>query len=421
MKNYTILFLLMLLSSCQHRKQTLGKEDEKKSELQQFFQVINLKDNLKKCEDELLMSTFVDSVWYVKLETNEESLLGDLGDVKLTSNYLFIDSYHAKCPMMYDKGGKYIHSLGQIGQGPGEFLSTLGIAASDSIICIKPTYSDDLLLYQTHTNRFIRKVSLPKEYNTYISSTSGLTLLGQNMIIYPGCRSDGAQLPVLASALCIVAPDGSIVASQQAYLEPGFWSRRPNEVFMDPPRFWWHQGCVNAHSVVNDTIYGATQDSIFARYFIDLGKYKLPATGYDIQNGERANYIVIRDFVETKDHLLFRYVYQIKCWFSMYDKQTGNIKTWNCAPLKAIRDVPFGTVPIVNDIDGASDLKGDFRYADSKHLYSVITADQSSEVIKIIEKERVVRFPNKKAELKKKLSEMGGDDNPIIVFYRLKD
>ena len=192
---------------------------------------------------------------------------------------------------------------------------------------------------------------------------------------------------------------------------------------IDPDISWNYQGKSNIYSLINDTIYGITCDSIFPRYHLSLGKYKLPPEKYNFCNNlDLGDFILIKSVCETKDYLLFSYWFNCKMWFSRYDKNKDKIDSWEQVPFEVrywmIRDAPG----VTNDIDGTQSFRGNNNMKDvgENCFCFVITPDNLDQVRRNVT-EAKVRFPEKQAELLKLLDEMGEDDNPIIAFYKLKD
>lgn len=418
MKNKIYFFLIILLSACHSKTQPPETTDEA---VVDSFRVIDLENNLDVCDEPPSLSLFVDSISYVKLETTEKSLLGKVHRVQLTPEFIYLCAFTNKRPVMYSRNGEFIRFLGKIGQGPGEFLAVQDITASDSLIYIKSNYKHELSVYDVHTNEFVREVIFPKKYDSYVSESAHMSLLGNNVVLYPGCSSESLDLPVTSSVACIIDPDNAIVANQEPYLSPSFLSNRPGFMVTSFIHPWWYDGHSNAYSLVNDTIYGVAQDSIFPRYLVNLGKYKMPVEEYDMRKGGRASYISIESFVETKEILLFTFAYNLKCWLSVYDKRNGLIRSWNTPPVKAINGMAFGVFSVVNDLDGGSNVGGYTYIADSKHLFSVIDSDNKNKVREDLQRNKDVKFPEKRMELMKMIDEMGEDENPIIVFYKLKN
>lgn len=62
--------------------------------------------------------------YIVKLETNDECLIGDIRKLSVENDRIFIlDSDVSQKLFVFNKTGKYLFSIGQKGQGPGEYYS----------------------------------------------------------------------------------------------------------------------------------------------------------------------------------------------------------------------------------------------------------------------------------------------------------
>ena len=66
----------------------------------------------------------------------------------------------------------------------------------------------------------------------------------------------------------------------------------------------------NAYSVINDTIYGVSLDSIFPRYHLNLGRYKLPVSRVSNKSAKQARKLYLNDgYRRDQRFLLLTYVY----------------------------------------------------------------------------------------------------------------
>ena len=69
-------------------------------------------------------SEIVDTIIYIPLEYNEESIIGTVNQIiDIGEGYLILDSYNSKSLSYYGPEGKFITKFGSIGRGPGEYLS----------------------------------------------------------------------------------------------------------------------------------------------------------------------------------------------------------------------------------------------------------------------------------------------------------
>lgn len=77
----------------------------------------------------LKFSDIFQSVEFVKLETNDTSLIGRIDKILVADNkYIILDASIAKKVFVFDSNGKFLNLLGKIGAGPGEYDSPDDIA-----------------------------------------------------------------------------------------------------------------------------------------------------------------------------------------------------------------------------------------------------------------------------------------------------
>lgn len=76
------------------------------------------------------LSTLVSSLDVIILDNSEEALVAADGIVTVTENYIGISSFSARAYKLFDKNGKYLHCITQVGSGPNEY----GMALYDCYI-----------------------------------------------------------------------------------------------------------------------------------------------------------------------------------------------------------------------------------------------------------------------------------------------
>ena len=57
----------------------------------------------------------------IALETTEESLLGSVDKLIEAYGRYYVLDHMRKCVLVFDSTGKFLHSVGRVGQGPGEY------------------------------------------------------------------------------------------------------------------------------------------------------------------------------------------------------------------------------------------------------------------------------------------------------------
>lgn len=73
------------------------------------------------------LSLIAKSINYIPLETTPECLIGDISNAIITTTDIFVYVYENIC-YRFNRQGKFINTIGRIGNGPGECLRTRDIA-----------------------------------------------------------------------------------------------------------------------------------------------------------------------------------------------------------------------------------------------------------------------------------------------------
>ena len=412
-KNIVLLFCaLFFLSACTSKPSSSVPIEDDTLSTEETFKDIDLANNLKDCGKPLLLSDIVKDVEYVKLETQDNILVGSINQLKRTKKFVFIYSWHQNHVMMFDTSGKFIRKIGHVGQGPGEIANIHCFTVSDSLVFIYPfSRNGSLTVYDMRDNSFVKEFSL--KWPVFFSWT--IDVMGDCLVYYPGTVYLPDNSKTFISA-CVANGKGETLMEQIPYLPAG---GDKSEMNLSSDASWIYQGRSNVYSQINDTIYGITCDSIYPRYHLSLGKYGLPLGRYDVKDLGLKDFIMMQSVCENKECLLFKFSYNKKMWFSRYDKKTEKIDSWEQTPLKGIGWMAIESPGITNDIDGSQSFDG-IRYTGENSFYFAITPDNLDQVRRNVA-EAKVKFPEKQAELLKLLDEMGEDDNPIIAFYKLKD
>lgn len=103
-----ILFFLVLLPGC--NKNTESQEDR----------ILSL--NPKEAAPSLPLSTFVDSIAYIPLETSDESIMVRVSDIIIRDTFIYAVDIEQKIVFIFDKTGKFVTKLDRRGEGPDEYM-----------------------------------------------------------------------------------------------------------------------------------------------------------------------------------------------------------------------------------------------------------------------------------------------------------
>ena len=146
-KNIHITLLCMLLTCLSCQQATKRKTDFSP-------------DLLNEAVDTLKYTTFVDSIQYIPLESNDTCLIGDIGDIILTDNYIFILDNIKQIIWIYNHEGKYLNLISRKGNGPEEYthIGQFEYDKQNNQIAILDW--NKYILYYDLKGEFIRKIKL---------------------------------------------------------------------------------------------------------------------------------------------------------------------------------------------------------------------------------------------------------------------
>ncbi len=170
MKNYPFIIslLLVLVSSCGKSKDSNPKDLFEKCNIIATTTVID-GDTLVTCDLSkvkqsifLPLSLYTDSLEIIKLDNSEDALVGR-ANITVTKNFLGIYDFNNRLYKLFTRKGKFLHTIGAIGQGPGEYqlLYDNQIDEENNRIYLFPWTTKKVLVYDLDGN-FIQDIPLPR-------------------------------------------------------------------------------------------------------------------------------------------------------------------------------------------------------------------------------------------------------------------
>lgn len=179
---------------------------------------------------------------------------------------------------MFDGNGKFLRTIGSMGQGPGEFTGLIDIAADFQNEYLYITTLSKLLLYDFDGN-FIRERKYVEEHVRYANFTNG------SLILISERDEDGEDGRIQKTNFDFVSTDLEITDSLHL------------KTYVNPRMLWWHShqdfitessGNVyqyyyefNSEPFLRDTLYQLEGNERIPSLKVDFG-----TTGVDVE-GER--------------------------------------------------------------------------------------------------------------------------------------
>jgi hypothetical protein len=404
MKKYFILLIVMnVVVSCSNRK-TTNKIETGKSERSPAYMKIE-KPDFGSLEP-LRLSEFVDSVEYVQLETTEDCLLSYYETGTRVGNLLFI----GKILVFNIITGKFLHRIGQTGQGPGEYnlpkfaideanrkvLVNSGNKQGTMVFDFDGTYLGhlrDSLLVACYGN--ISGLAAGNGYLIYmnenIDASHQFVCIPYELMLYDYINHQ--TLPGLTNQLVCKYAGGSHI------LRPGL------QVLTKQNGLHYYK------SFYNDTLYVVSDKEIYPLAIVDVGKRKYNAdmlspdmslpTPHEA-NGEGK--LFITDMYIHHDYILLACLLRgdSKWFICKYDLTTENLT--------------YHTQYIINDIDGG----GNASVANLRSGMVAIVPDEYDEKKVSIDKSDL-KYPELKDKFEIMQKQRTDDDNPLLMLLHMKE
>lgn len=119
--------------------------------------------NAIKDEIEIPFSSLLTSYEIIALDTCKESFCSpDWGRAYPSENYIAVKAVEEPIRLFDRKTGKYLHTVGNIGQGPAEYISAsqIQIEEDSNIVLIKSSFPNRIMQYELSTGQYQKNYKL---------------------------------------------------------------------------------------------------------------------------------------------------------------------------------------------------------------------------------------------------------------------
>jgi hypothetical protein len=348
-------------------------------------------------------SKLVDSVYYIPLETTSECLIAEITKLIFTDNFIYVWDYKVNKLYQFDVTGKFIRQIGQIGQGPDEYvrINSFDVNKKNGNISIRCEMKQSVLEYD-YTGKLVQVKKIGMVANNFIYYKDNYLFYCST---FPNRDIFNKTFP--EQYRLVNALDGKIY---EQYLKWTYNDYLSTSIFASNEREGLYQFNENIMLVENatNTVYKIEHDTILPIYAVDFGEYNIPFDMFSPQASkakldELANVGTkvcrLTKFCETNDLIYIQYIaHHYKLFgFSIFLKKTEEMI--NMGPLW-FNDMDNIAMPLIATVH--DDLLIGYFYAFNFY--------------------KMVKYSN--IEVSKHLVELGktgnNDDNPIICVVKMK-
>ena len=419
MKSILIFFMGFFLIACHFEKKTEHNTPQKFKDTEanmattlKDYPIQESKDPITiikvpeefKLSERFMLDSLIDSIRYVPLETNKSSLIQYIEKVIPFEGSLFVLDMRSKVVLKFDANGKFVMQIGKNGKGPGEYITPTSFEIINKQIIVWDDRSSKIIYYDTD-GTFLMDKKLGFRMNHFIA-------FGKDKYICEIVARKNFHVQNINNyKLIFCQSDWQIIGRADKYnadIEDGLSiSRNTITQYGDQlvynPSFEYF-------------IYNIDETGIYKKYFVDVGTHKLPV-GYNqnisinsfvkkYMSSESDCMIIFQNVYETNNHLVGSFDYKKQKIPFYYSKKSGKLicnKFYNYSP-----KFPFGLVHQKN-ISGNTFIG---------------SIDPS---LILSSRDRWIEHPDDMAmaQIPKDVRDLANNikvnDNPVLVFYTLKD
>lgn len=265
--------------------------------------------------------SLIDNISFIRLATNDQCLIGEVNQVLCTGNLIFIlDTFIANSVYCFDKQGHFIRKIGNVGEGPGEYLRLCNIALTGDQKQIV-LYDWSRLHYYDLEGNFVKDES-PTFYVNDIKFMTNNFLVGFND---SGSNDTSGQrmLTVHNEDLELIYNEFPTYHTSAFHLSPNMYPLRQfgKYIYLNNP---W-----------TNSVYLIKEDKCHEIYRLDIvgGGFPEIAENMDADTFSKIKNtrITFDDYVVLKDHALFYFHQDGFTWspFVVYSHKTK--QTYKCS------------------------------------------------------------------------------------------
>ncbi|NVK85611.1 MAG: 6-bladed beta-propeller [Cytophagia bacterium] len=367
-----------------------------------------------KDRDRINLSNFAESIEYIQLETNEETLLsyptvrGIQGD-----SIILVKSRTRIC--IFDRAtGKYLYDVGHMGEDPTSFTSTNNLGFNNLNGNVFATRKWNLIEFSLKTGQVVNQVPEPdlSQYGPIKTFKIGERGSMTSQINYREWMDEG----YLAGYISNHAGDETmklIIYDTKGGVKKLFKNHRTYERVQSQmikstiSSFHSYGGKSFFKEHFSDTLYSFNLERMTPEFFLNTGKYSPPYERQDeLTSEQKSNLMFINAIEQDNTNLYFQLEYKNKWRVGLFNKKTN--QTFISDPES---DELNG---FYNDLDNFVPFVPKFRTQEG-YLVGTISAE---DVYTWFQENR--SRANKLQDHLKKFRNIDPEDNPIVMIVKPK-
>ena len=373
----------------------------------------------------LNLSEFVTEIKYIPLETNDSVLIGQkiLNIIYEDEEILVLDvsfSNKNNC-YLFDNNGKFSCKIGEMGQGPNDYLHINSISKLKNLIYLMDW--NKILIYNSSGN-LVKNINLQSNKNYNESSGPNIIPLKKETFV-----ANVISVSNYYPTAYLFENNLSMIKTTKEYPHNTKYKKQKTAGYSSSELgiIYSFKDDVRIFRGINDTIFTIGQNTEIKEAFIlEMGKYRTPLSYYEANFDDKKNYdgkfISLVNIYESLHHLFISF----------------NFGNYALEPFEAT-DPVFGGQYIKYDVYGVFEkstgglslmrqpIKGKFGFKNNIDNGPVIWPHyitSNNELVTYISPEEFIEYYEKTENPSPRMTEIAKklkiDDNPIVIIAKLK-
>lgn len=398
-----LIFILgtTILLSCNNSRNT-NVELNKEIKPVEFPYLIDIENNLGKPMT-IPLSSIASKLEYIPLETGKNSLIGEINQIELSTDYIFVFANRPSKLLQFDRKGKFIRQIGANGRGPGEYIGVMGFCIDQKYKKIYISNKDAYAFLEYNFNgEYLRTIKFFQNWESIqflVYDTIGFAFY---MLDDRGYSIHAKYNLYLTNFEC-----------QMIFKIERFLIRKSNLSLNEVP-FYYFNDLIHFRQFAVDTLYTLNNEKPEPYAIFNLGKGKMdPNLMFTANNGDELRKQIEKDIWlgETLENQGYIFT---KLNLGLFDSFKFCIFNKQTLETSILENDGF-----INDLDGGISFWPKFVYNNDSIL---IDYWGSAELLKYMRnknsKELREKFGERYDRLEKIVNEIDEMSNPVLITLR---
>jgi len=366
--------------------------------------------------DPIEIERYIDSVYYVKLELTDESIIGQIDKLLIFENKIYILDCQTSSIFIFDMAGNYISKICKIGNGPGEYnkLHYFNIDEGKRHIVLTDLRTNWTMRYDLN-GTFIYRKKLP------INTVEFAPLPNNKNVSFANFR-DNARL--LETEYNIIYWD-SLMQIEKVffpYYSKNFYNPWVQFAVNQGGAFYSNENELHFTYSIKNEVYSVTTEGLALKYKFNFNDKNFNYDAIHRKNGlfeylNKGKYWKIIKVCEAGAILAFSFTENTdgKIYKGFYSKHTGNIIN---STLFHLNRMSFFNYPVSSHEDWIICEFPVDNLLSWKKFVEVLN-DKFEESVTTLERDFFLGH-QALIDRKRLADSLIFDDNPVLMFFKLK-